>query len=64
VVNIGGPKNGWTMREAHGLRFAGDTLISGDTLRWLADEVGGSVSSIFPAHALRRREPPILRPAR
>ncbi|GAA4260101.1 MBL fold metallo-hydrolase [Dactylosporangium darangshiense] len=54
--------------EAHGLLFAGDTLITGDfwahtpdtdierfaaTLRWLDEEVGGSVSTIFPAHTLR-----------
>ena len=25
------------------------------TLRWLADELGGSVSSVFPAHTLRYR---------
>jgi glyoxylase-like metal-dependent hydrolase (beta-lactamase superfamily II) len=59
--------------EGHGLLFAGDTLITGDfwahtpdtdierfaeTLRWLADELGGSVSSIFPAHTLRYRVGP------
>ncbi|WP_238006381.1 MBL fold metallo-hydrolase [Dactylosporangium sp. AC04546] len=59
--------------EAHGLLFAGDTLITGDfwahtpdtdigrfaaTLRWLDDEIGGSVSSIFPAHTLRYRVGP------
>jgi glyoxylase-like metal-dependent hydrolase (beta-lactamase superfamily II) len=54
--------------EWRGLLFAGDTLITGDfwahtpdtdierfavTLRWLAEEVADSVSSIFPAHTLR-----------
>jgi glyoxylase-like metal-dependent hydrolase (beta-lactamase superfamily II) len=54
--------------EACGLLFVGDTLITGDfwahtpdteldrfaaTLRWLAEEVAGSVSAILPAHTLR-----------
>jgi len=59
--------------EAHGLLFAGDTLITGDfwahtpdtdidtfaaTLRMLADEIGADVSDIFPAHTLRYRVGP------
>ncbi|GAA4705574.1 MBL fold metallo-hydrolase [Phytohabitans rumicis] len=59
--------------EGSGLFFAGDTLITGDfwahtpdtdlaafagTLRWLADDVAGAVSHVFPAHTLRYRVGP------
>jgi glyoxylase-like metal-dependent hydrolase (beta-lactamase superfamily II) len=59
--------------EENGLLFAGDTLITGDfwahtpdtdlvafadTLRWLSDEVAGTVTAIFPAHTLRHRVGP------
>jgi glyoxylase-like metal-dependent hydrolase (beta-lactamase superfamily II) len=59
--------------ERAGLLFAGDTLITGDfwahtpdteievfaaTLRKLADELGGQLTAIYPAHTLRYRAGP------
>jgi glyoxylase-like metal-dependent hydrolase (beta-lactamase superfamily II) len=59
--------------EKAGLLFAGDTLITGDfwahtpdteigvfaaTLRKLADELGGQLTAIYPAHTLRYRAGP------